>query len=183
MSIRVLRISGSPHRHGNTETLLDAFLEGAGNAGGATEKVVVKDLSFTLCQGCNACHRKDGCIVQDELTPSLTGSHPRTAWRWPPPFTRWGSLPSKKASSTGASTSELPGSHFPGKSPTLPDRIRGSPSSGSSSAAIPCRISTPGSRARGRRQRERTRRRSVQRRRGHSRPAPSSRPVPPREAC
>jgi multimeric flavodoxin WrbA len=69
VSVRVLGISGSPHRHGNTETLLDAFLEGAGGAGAAVEKVVLKDLDFTPCQGCNACHRKDGCIVQDDLTP------------------------------------------------------------------------------------------------------------------
>ncbi|MDD1661072.1 MAG: flavodoxin family protein, partial [Methanomicrobiales archaeon] len=27
--VKVLGISGSPHRHGNTETLLDTFLEGA----------------------------------------------------------------------------------------------------------------------------------------------------------
>jgi multimeric flavodoxin WrbA len=69
VTIRVLAISGSPHRHGNTETLLDAFLEGAEGEGAVVEKVVLKDLSFTPCQGCNACHRKDGCIVQDELTP------------------------------------------------------------------------------------------------------------------
>jgi multimeric flavodoxin WrbA len=69
VSVRVLGISGSPHRHGNTETLLDAFLEGAQASGAAMEKVILKDLAFTPCQGCNACHRKDGCIVQDELTP------------------------------------------------------------------------------------------------------------------
>ncbi|MDD1657737.1 MAG: flavodoxin family protein [Methanomicrobiales archaeon] len=69
MMVKVLGISGSPHRHGNTETLLDAFLEGAQGAGAATEKVILRDLDFTPCQGCNACHRKDGCIVQDELTP------------------------------------------------------------------------------------------------------------------
>jgi multimeric flavodoxin WrbA len=69
VTIRVLAISGSPHRHGNTETLLDAFLEGAEAEGAAVEKVVLRDLDFTPCQGCNACHRRDGCIVQDELTP------------------------------------------------------------------------------------------------------------------
>jgi putative NADPH-quinone reductase len=69
VTVRVLAISGSPHRHGNTETLLDAFLEGAEGEGAVVEKVILKDLSFTPCQGCNACHRKDGCIVQDELSP------------------------------------------------------------------------------------------------------------------
>jgi len=31
--VKVLGISGSPRRHGNTETLLDAVLEGAGRPG------------------------------------------------------------------------------------------------------------------------------------------------------
>jgi len=42
--VKVLGISGSPHRHGNTETLLDAFLDGAREAGGNADKVVLKTL-------------------------------------------------------------------------------------------------------------------------------------------
>ncbi|MDD1709792.1 MAG: flavodoxin family protein [Methanoregulaceae archaeon] len=66
MSVRVLGISGSPHRHGNTETLLDAFLEGAGNAGGSVEKTILKDLDYTPCRGCNICHKEGVCIVKDD---------------------------------------------------------------------------------------------------------------------
>ena len=69
MSVRVIGISGSPHRHGNTETLLDAFLEGAGRAGGSVEKVILKDLAYTPCRGCNACHKDGECIVKDEALP------------------------------------------------------------------------------------------------------------------
>lgn len=69
MSVRVIGISGSPHRHGNTETLLDAFLEGADQAGGSVEKVILKDLDFTPCRGCNACHKEGECIVKDEALP------------------------------------------------------------------------------------------------------------------
>jgi multimeric flavodoxin WrbA len=64
--VTVIGISGSPHRHGNTETLLDSFLNGAGEAGGITDKVVLKDLSYTPCRGCNACHKTGECIVKDE---------------------------------------------------------------------------------------------------------------------
>jgi multimeric flavodoxin WrbA len=67
--VRVLGISGSPHRHGNTETLLDAFLEGARGAGGEVDKVVLKSLQFSPCQGCNACHKDGVCIIQDDLIP------------------------------------------------------------------------------------------------------------------
>ena len=71
MPVRVLGISGSPHRHGNTETLLDAFLEGAANAGGSDEKIILKDLDYTPCRGCNVCHKEGECIVRDEAVPLL----------------------------------------------------------------------------------------------------------------
>jgi len=66
MEIKVLGISGSPHRHGNTETLLDSFLDGAKSAGASVEKVVLRELDYTPCKGCNACHKTGECIVQDD---------------------------------------------------------------------------------------------------------------------
>jgi multimeric flavodoxin WrbA len=69
MSVRVLGISGSPHRHGNTESLLDAFLEGAESAGGSVEKIILKDLDYAPCRGCNACHKNGECIVKDAAPP------------------------------------------------------------------------------------------------------------------
>jgi len=69
MTVTVLGISGSPHRHGNTEILLDRFLEGAQAAGASVEKVVLKDLEYTPCQGCNACHKDGNCIVKDAAPP------------------------------------------------------------------------------------------------------------------
>ncbi|MFA5294269.1 MAG: flavodoxin family protein [Methanoregulaceae archaeon] len=69
MTLRVLGISGSPHRHGNTETLLDAFLDGAERAGGSVEKVILKDLDYLPCRGCNACHKDGQCILKDDAPP------------------------------------------------------------------------------------------------------------------
>ena len=66
MDIKVLGISGSPHRHGNTETLLDSFLDGAKTAGASVDKVVLRDLDYSPCRGCNACHKTGACIVQDD---------------------------------------------------------------------------------------------------------------------
>jgi len=66
MAVTVIGISGSPHRHGNTETLLDSFLEGARTGGGSVEKVVLKTLQYSACRGCNACHKTGECIVQDD---------------------------------------------------------------------------------------------------------------------
>jgi multimeric flavodoxin WrbA len=67
--VSVLGISGSPHRHGNTETLLDAFLDGAREAGGGVDKVVLKTMAYAPCQGCNACHKDGVCIIEDDLIP------------------------------------------------------------------------------------------------------------------
>jgi putative NADPH-quinone reductase len=69
--IRVIGVSGSPHRHGNTETLLDAFLEGAREAGAEVEKVVLSTLSYGSCRGCNACHRTGTCVMTDDAVPLL----------------------------------------------------------------------------------------------------------------
>lgn len=66
MLITVLGISGSPHRHGNTETLLDSFLDGAKEAGAGVEKVILKDLDYSPCRGCNACHKSGDCVMKDD---------------------------------------------------------------------------------------------------------------------
>jgi multimeric flavodoxin WrbA len=66
MTVTVLGISGSPHRHGNTETLLDSFLEGAEWAGATVEKVVLKDFNYHACRGCNLCHKTGECVVKDD---------------------------------------------------------------------------------------------------------------------
>ena len=71
MPVQVLGISGSPHRHGNTETLLDSFLDGARNAGADVEKVVLKDLHYSPCLGCNACHKTGICVVKDDAVALL----------------------------------------------------------------------------------------------------------------
>lgn len=67
MKVLVLGISGSPHRHGNTEMLLDSFLSGAENQEALIEKVVLRDLNYSPCKACNACHKTGECIVNDDL--------------------------------------------------------------------------------------------------------------------
>jgi multimeric flavodoxin WrbA len=67
--VTVLGISGSPHRHGNTETLLDAFLDGSKENGGDVEKIILRGMEYAPCQGCNACHKNGVCILEDALIP------------------------------------------------------------------------------------------------------------------
>jgi multimeric flavodoxin WrbA len=63
----ILAIAGSPRRHGNSEVLLDAFIEGATEAGVRVEKLIVADHSIEACRGCNACSLTGECVIRDEM--------------------------------------------------------------------------------------------------------------------
>lgn len=66
-SIRVLGIAGSPRRRGNTETLLDRFLEGAESVGAAVERAVVVQLRVGGCLACDGCWQDGRCVVEDDF--------------------------------------------------------------------------------------------------------------------
>jgi multimeric flavodoxin WrbA len=50
--MKVTAFVGSPRKKGNTDTLVDRFLEGAKSAGAETEKVYLYDYTINPCQGC-----------------------------------------------------------------------------------------------------------------------------------
>ncbi len=63
---RIIGISGSPRRHGNTEILLDRALEVAKRKGAKVKKIFINELKFSPCQECKNI-RKDGvCIIRDD---------------------------------------------------------------------------------------------------------------------
>lgn len=63
--VSVFGLAGSPRRGGNTERLLDAFLSGAREAGGRTEKIAISELTFAACAACEACTLDGNCIIPD----------------------------------------------------------------------------------------------------------------------
>lgn len=67
--MKILAVSGSPRKNGNTETLLASFLKGAEEVGAEAKFVRLADIPFKNCKGCNACHKNGMCIIKDELTP------------------------------------------------------------------------------------------------------------------
>jgi len=72
MSKKVLILSGSPRKKGNSDLLCDQFLRGAGDAGHHTEKIYVTDKEINYCTGCGACFEKKGdCVQQDDMTEIL----------------------------------------------------------------------------------------------------------------
>jgi multimeric flavodoxin WrbA len=50
--MKVTAFVGSPRKKGNTDMLVDKFLDGAKSVGAATEKVYLYDCTINPCQGC-----------------------------------------------------------------------------------------------------------------------------------
>jgi len=63
----VLGIAGSPRRHGNSDRLLAACLEGAEGAGATIDRLVVSEAGIAPCTGCNACSEDGRCVVADGM--------------------------------------------------------------------------------------------------------------------
>lgn len=66
MNKKVLIISTSPRRGGNSETLADAFAKGAAEAGHDTQKICLYDKTIHFCQGCLACQQTQRCVIHDD---------------------------------------------------------------------------------------------------------------------
>lgn len=68
MIVKILCISSSPRRHGNSEILLDWFIEAASKHESAEcEKIVLSDYDINPCRGCNACEKKGKCLISDDF--------------------------------------------------------------------------------------------------------------------
>lgn len=62
----ILVISTSPRKGGNSETLADAFIRGAEEAGHKVEKVCLYDKTIGFCKGCLACLKSHRCVIHDD---------------------------------------------------------------------------------------------------------------------
>ncbi len=73
MSKRVLILSASPRKGGNSDTLCDEFAKGAKEAGNDVEKIFLRDKKINYCLGCGLCTNNDysGCSQQDDMTEIL----------------------------------------------------------------------------------------------------------------
>ncbi len=65
--IKVLGISGSPRKGGNTERLLDEALRGAEEEGADIVRLRVADYHITPCTECLQCSQKGACVIQDDM--------------------------------------------------------------------------------------------------------------------
>lgn len=68
---KVLILSASPRKGGNSDTLCDEFLRGALEAGHQAEKVFLGDRKIGYCTGCGACNRTHRCALKDDMAEIL----------------------------------------------------------------------------------------------------------------
>ena len=72
MSKKILVLSASPRKGGNSDLLCDQFLSGAQQAGLHAEKIFLKDKKINYCTGCGTCYNgKKRCPQKDDMAEVL----------------------------------------------------------------------------------------------------------------
>ena len=65
--MKVLGITGSPRRGGNTDLLLFEVIRGAASKEAEVKTIILDDLKIAPCQHCDACFKKGNCKIQDDM--------------------------------------------------------------------------------------------------------------------
>ena len=72
MNKKVLVISSSPRKGGNSDLLCDQFISGAMEAGNKAEKINFKNKNINYCTGCGTClNGKKSCPQKDDMAEVL----------------------------------------------------------------------------------------------------------------
>ncbi|HIX13831.1 MAG TPA: flavodoxin family protein [Candidatus Anaerofilum faecale] len=67
MNKRVLIVSSSPRKGGNSDTLCDQFRKGAEEAGNRVDTVRLAELKIDYCSACYACKTTGHCVKRDDM--------------------------------------------------------------------------------------------------------------------
>lgn len=69
---KVLILSGSPRKGGNSDLLCDEFMRGAKESGNDVEKIRVAEKNIEYCRGCYYCTKSGGkCAIKDDMSEVL----------------------------------------------------------------------------------------------------------------
>lgn len=72
MSKKVLILSGSPRKSGNSDVLCDEFMKGAQGAGNEVEKIFLRSKKIGYCNACYYCKKSGGqCAIKDDMAEIL----------------------------------------------------------------------------------------------------------------
>ena len=75
MNKKVLIISSSPRKGGNSETLAAAFAKGAWGTDNQVETIYLREKQVGFCKGCFACLKSGHCIIQDDAVEIVAKMH------------------------------------------------------------------------------------------------------------
>lgn len=67
MNKKVLVLSGSPRKGGNSDILCDQLIKGAEEKGNIAEKIYLRDKKIEFCDACDACRKTQKCIKKDDM--------------------------------------------------------------------------------------------------------------------
>lgn len=65
--MKILAIVGSPRKGGNTDAVIDRVLAGAKSKDAEVEKVYLRDLNISPCQGGFTCEIAKNCVIPDDM--------------------------------------------------------------------------------------------------------------------
>lgn len=68
---KVLIISTSPRKNGNSDPLAQAFAGGAKEAGHDVAFVAFREKNIQYCRGCLACQKTFRCVIKDDMAAIL----------------------------------------------------------------------------------------------------------------
>jgi len=66
--MKIIGINASPRKKANTQTLVEAVLEGAAEKGAETRMVNLREMNINGCLGCEGCKKHLGkCVQKDDF--------------------------------------------------------------------------------------------------------------------
>ncbi len=65
--MKILVITGSPRRNGNSNTLASEFIRGASEAGHSVQRFDAGNARVHPCTGCNSCGMDGPCVFEDDF--------------------------------------------------------------------------------------------------------------------
>jgi multimeric flavodoxin WrbA len=72
MRKKVLLLSSSPRKGGNSDLLCEQFMKGVREAGHRAEKIFLKNKKINYCTGCCICFNEEkGCVQKDDMAEIL----------------------------------------------------------------------------------------------------------------
>ena len=69
--MKVLAISSSPRKGGNSDVLCDEFLKGAAESGHETQKIRLAEKNIAPCTACCGCVEHHACVRKDDMADVL----------------------------------------------------------------------------------------------------------------